>query len=69
MQQIPDHPVIRKMETVGYDEGPAPVCPCCGAECETVYRNKYTTEILGCNECLDALDADSVSECFPEVGE
>ena len=69
MERVPDHPVIRHAELFGMDEGPAPVCPCCGAECETVYRSKYTLEILGCSECLDALDADSVSECFPEEEE
>lgn len=33
-----------------------PHCPVCGCECETIYRNRYD-EIIGCNECIDAVDA------------
>ena len=67
MQQIPDHPAIRHAERFGMDEGPVPICPVCGAECETIFRDKKSLEILGCDVCIDSLDADSVNACFPEV--
>ena len=35
---------------------PMPVCPECGEECETLYRNSIG-EIIGCDHCVDALDA------------
>ena len=43
---------------VDYRE-PKPVeyrCPVCGEECETVYRNAQG-EIVGCNECVERVDA------------
>lgn len=33
-----------------------PHCPVCGQECEVLYRNRYG-EIIGCDDCIDALDA------------
>lgn len=56
---IPDHPVIRNMERTGYPDGkePAyPICPICGEECETIYRNKYL-DVVGCEECVSTIDA------------
>ena len=37
-------------------EPPAPTCPVCGQECEVLYKNRYG-EIIGCDDCIDALDA------------
>lgn len=37
-------------------EKPMPVCPECGAECETLYFGRDGS-ILGCDECIDAKDA------------
>ena len=34
----------------------APCCPCCGEECETLYRALSGT-VVGCEKCVDALDA------------
>ena len=34
-----------------------PECPCCGAECKTVYINSYTGEVMGCDECIHEKDA------------
>ena len=33
-----------------------PKCPCCGWECNTLYRARGG-EIVGCENCIDALDA------------
>ena len=33
-----------------------PVCPECGEECETYYRDG-TGRIIGCENCIDKLDA------------
>ena len=33
-----------------------PCCPWCGAECDTLYRIP-TGEIVGCEYCVDTLDA------------
>lgn len=30
-------------------------CPLCGEECETLYRDKDTGEVLGCNCCIEAV--------------
>lgn len=66
---ISDHPVIQNMERTGYPDGkepPQPVCPVCGAECETMYQDRYDKgEYIGCDVCVEAEDAWEVSECFP----
>ena len=67
MVQIPDDPIISCMERTGYPprhRQTGPVCPICGAECDFVYKDAYR-EIVGCNECLTAYDADEEDECFP----
>lgn len=33
-----------------------PRCPCCGEECETLYR-VLSGAVVGCEKCVDALDA------------
>lgn len=33
-----------------------PICPECGEECETIYRGR-DGQILGCENCVDALNA------------
>lgn len=60
------HPDITAAERTGYPAGKEPrwpVCPVCGAECDTIYRNKKS-EIVGCYECLDSRDAWETPECF-----
>lgn len=64
---IPDHPVIRNCERSGWPDGKdpsSPVCPVCGGECETVYKARGY-EIVGCDLCLQPVDAWESSECFP----
>ena len=33
-----------------------PRCPCCGEECETLYRDR-AWRIVGCENCMETLDA------------
>ena len=40
-----------------------PLCPVCGAECATAYRN-WAFEIVGCDECVMACDAWETAECL-----
>ena len=56
---------------MGYPDGKKPkwpICPVCGEECDTVYRNK-NHEIVGCEECTSWGDAWEEEECFPERNE
>lgn len=34
----------------------APRCPCCGEECETLYRGRMGA-VFGCEKCVETLDA------------
>lgn len=68
---IPDHPIIQSMERTGYPDGKepqTPICPICGEECETIYKEMYGS-ILGCDICISREDAWDVDECFPERSE
>ena len=53
-----DHPDIVNCERYGYPDGPRkwPICPVCGEECDTYYKNGHG-EILGCEACIDIVDA------------
>ncbi len=67
MELIPDDPIVSAMERTGYPprhKKREPICPICGAACDLVYKDVYH-EILGCNECLTAYDAEDEEECFP----
>lgn len=59
---LPDHPDIAMALETGY---PAPVrwpvCPVCGAQCDTIYVSRDTGERLGCGFCCDEPD-DEVEE-------
>ena len=54
-----------------YPEPPAndmgAVCPVCGSPCYTIYKNTYG-EVLGCDECVDTVDAINVDECYDYPG-
>lgn len=59
MSGLPDAPWIREAEMCGmppYDEGPDPVCPICGKECETIYADK-DGDVFGCDECVKIWEA------------
>lgn len=45
-----------------------PICPICGEECDSIYKNK-DREIVGCGECISWFDAWETEECFPERNE
>lgn len=67
MIDIPDDPIIKSMERTGYPpryDKKSPVCPVCGSECRFVYKDVYR-EIIGCDECLTAYEADQEEECYP----
>ena len=49
------HPDITKAEKYGMPEDTPVLCPRCGEECDTFY--KTDGEILGCNVCIDAVEA------------
>ena len=56
---VKDHPVIRNMEATGYPDGKAPqryFCPVCDRECETLYRQEESREIVGCDLCVEIID-------------
>lgn len=38
-----------------------PVCPVCGCECEKFYLS-LNREIIGCNECIEEVDAYEYAE-------
>ena len=46
----PDKPEIRRAMSEGYPEGRVPICPVCGEECSTIYKDGG--EIIGCNICI-----------------
>lgn len=41
-----------------------PHCPVCGEWCDTIYRNREG-EIIGCDNCVDSMDAWDCESCFP----
>lgn len=64
---IPDDPIIRNCERTGYPGGREPdypICPICGAQCETLYRD-FHGETFGCDECVTQYNAWEMPECFP----
>lgn len=42
-----------------------PYCPVCGKECVTVYRDR-DWQIVGCDECITAEDAEDAEECYAD---
>lgn len=56
---ILDHPAIRNAEQTGYPDrrkDVEPTCPICGAECDTIYKDKHG-DIFGCNDCIKKVEA------------
>lgn len=35
----------------------SPVCPVCGEECETIYKSNDNGEVVGCDQCIIAVDS------------
>ena len=48
------------------DEDRGAVCPVCDRACYKIFRRGL--EILGCEECIEEVDADDVDECFDYPG-
>lgn len=58
MEQIPDAPWIRDAELNGVGPAEDPVkCPVCYEECERIYFYKGSRDALGCDRCIDWMDA------------
>lgn len=58
-ERAPDHPVIRAAERTGLAGGGQarwPICPLCGAETDTFYRDGRR-KLVGCDRCVAAVDA------------
>ena len=52
MERVPERPLEPPAEV----EPIEPHCPICGASCDTFHIDK-NHEIVGCSECLSAVDA------------
>jgi len=69
VKNVPDDPVIQNCESTGYPdrcEPGYPHCPKCGRIAYRIYKDAKTGEVLGCDVCVDDVDAFEVPECFPE---
>lgn len=55
-----EHPDITSALYTGYptwiDPLRVPRCPCCGEECETLYKDQQGI-VYGCDSCISTLDA------------
>ena len=58
---VHDYPENRKDEDMGA------VCPVCGSPCYEIYKS-ISGEILGCDECVEQVDAGDVDECYDYPG-
>ena len=47
---------MRKERSLEPREDDNPICPVCGWECETLYRNE-NGDVLGCDVCIETKDA------------
>lgn len=59
MELIPDAPDIKACMFMGYsgwDRKSPPICPVCGEECDTLYRDNFGN-IVGCDNCITSSDA------------
>ena len=54
---IPDAPWIREAENNGMPSSTPPVCPVCYEETDRLYIVKGTNEIIGCDNCIDSVNA------------
>ena len=39
------------------DRRKRPICPICWQECEKIYRFRDSGDVVGCDECIDEIDA------------
>ncbi len=57
MENLPDHPAVAMALETGYPSLVHwPVCPVCGAQCQTIFIQCESDERLGCEFCYDGDD-------------
>ena len=60
---LPDAPYIVEAMEKGIYHPDQVYCPLCEKRCRTIYRNRYDRhEVVGCENCVMALDADDWKE-------
>lgn len=62
-----ENPMITNARLTGWPNGKEPerpICPACGEECQTIYRDRFGV-IVGCDGCVERNDAWEAPECFP----
>ena len=60
---IPDAPYIVEAMEKGVYSPDHVYCPLCEKRCQTIYRNRFDRrEVIGCDNCVMALDADDWRE-------
>jgi len=62
-----EHPDITAAQRTGYPAGREPfwpICPICGEETDTVYKQIGTGNIVGCYNCIITIDAWDDPECM-----
>ena len=59
MENLPDHPIIRRAERTGYERpvSQIAICPVCGGAATTIYTDLYG-ETVGCDLCVTATRID-----------
>ena len=57
MTMVADAPWIRDAEMNGDEETIEVECPVCGQRCETLFTNRQTNEVFGCECCIRIEDA------------
>lgn len=57
-----DHPAVANALATGYPDGEPETyyCPVCGEECECLYKNSGTGDIVGCDNCILRVDPGEV---------
>jgi len=57
MSQIPDADYIREAEMYGMPSAEYPECPVCGKVCHTIFADRDSGDVYGCDRCVKVLDA------------
>ena len=58
MYDLPDAPWIRDAENNGMPSAEPVLCPCCRKECEVIYTDAASGDVIGCDECISKQCAD-----------
>ena len=57
MDIVPDAPWVRNAMMFGIVDPPEVRCPVCGEEAENLYVDKHSGDILGCERCIELVNA------------